>query len=718
MFGVLLPFLTVAVEVFTGLSAEGYADPIPNRGLLLLALSVPLANLALWLRFCTASAPPAWLVVRTRWLDGLSAVSSIVAAAYSLLYLPVTPVAIILALFGIGLLPLAPYFALFTTWRLRKALAETHPARRVWPVWAGAVAVIVALNLPGLFTVLGLHLASSGDYSSRTREQSIQMLRWVGDRGQMLRACYASDGSWVQLWHSGLQREEARRIYYRVTGTAFDSVPHPRSANRFFLWDENQGGTKVGGAKLPGLTLGASQIDGTVDAVAATSNLEWTMEFANAGPTPSEARAVVALPAGGVVSRVTLWINGEPREAAFGGRAQVRQAYEAVVRARRDPLLVTTAGPGRVLVQCFPVPAGGSMKIRLGITSPILGGRLELPHLAEQNFGLAARAAGAGAHTVWIDAGGAAIRRSLDDRGLAQPLDLPGIAAAAAPVAWAPDPKDPTRHFEQRWAAAARPSRLIVVVDGSEPLRAWAAEIEKQVAAAAREIPVTRILAGDHWSMPARFESGGFGGGADNVPALAKAQALALAEPGPAAIVWLHGPQPVELSPAAALEQFWRRRPGRARMTAIELAPGPNYVLAALDGYVEVESAKTNIQNMFKTILAPSVRPVWRRLAGAEGVGARSGVDLARLWAASQSNQLAAQGAASSAASIASLYQVVTIASGAVVLESQSQYDAAGLKAGTPLDMASTPEPGTLILFLIGAVAVFTARRVRCRTTE
>ena len=29
---------------------------------------------------------------------------------------------------------------------------------------------------------------------------------------------------------------------------------------------------------------------------------------------------------GAVVSRVTLWINGEERETAFGGRAQVREA--------------------------------------------------------------------------------------------------------------------------------------------------------------------------------------------------------------------------------------------------------------------------------------------------------------------------------------------------------------------------------------------------------
>ncbi len=87
-----------------------------------------------------------------------------------------------------------------------------------------------------------------------------------------------------------------------------------------------------------------------------------------------EARAQVLLPPGGVVSRVTLWVNGEPREAAFAGRGEVRAAYQQVaVQQRRDPVLVTMSGPDRVLVQCFPIqPNGGTMKIRLGITVPLL----------------------------------------------------------------------------------------------------------------------------------------------------------------------------------------------------------------------------------------------------------------------------------------------------------------------------------------------------------
>ncbi len=76
------------------------------------------------------------------------------------------------------------------------------------------------------------------------------------------------------------------------------------------------------------------------------------------------------LPPGGVVSRLTLWVDGEEREAAYAGRAKVKKAYKKVVERRRDPVLVTTCGKDRILVQCFPVPSnGGTMKIKVGITT-------------------------------------------------------------------------------------------------------------------------------------------------------------------------------------------------------------------------------------------------------------------------------------------------------------------------------------------------------------
>ena len=103
---------------------------------------------------------------------------------------------------------------------------------------------------------------------------------------------------------------------------------------------------------------------------------------------------------------MTLWVNGEEREAAFASRSQTRKAYQKIaVERRRDPVLVTTSGPDQILMQCFPVPAdGGKMKIRFGITSPLdmldlQNGRVRLPAMVERNFNLKDGLK----HSVWLE---------------------------------------------------------------------------------------------------------------------------------------------------------------------------------------------------------------------------------------------------------------------------------------------------------------------------
>jgi hypothetical protein len=221
----------------------------------------------------------------------------------------------------------------------------------------------------------------------------------------LLRSCYSRTGWANDLIGSAFSiknpvtTEEARKIYYRVTGETFDaSIPPERVGVRLVTrdtidFDRNQGGTEVGGGKLAGLSLASSKLDGSVDADGGVGYMEWTLIFQNDSDVQREARAEVQLPPGGVVSRLTLWVNGEEREAAFAGRSEVRDAYQKVaIQQRRDPVLVTTAGHDRILVQCFPVPPGkGTMKIRLGITLPLVledlsHAKLVLPHFVGKNF--------------------------------------------------------------------------------------------------------------------------------------------------------------------------------------------------------------------------------------------------------------------------------------------------------------------------------------------
>jgi hypothetical protein len=114
LFGVALP----VAEWATGWSAAAYVNPVPNGWLLALALSALLANLMLWFRFC-ASSPPLWLVRCDRViLPAANLLALLVSFGYGVLYLPVIPAAVILSIFAIGLLPLAPFFTFYTAFRL------------------------------------------------------------------------------------------------------------------------------------------------------------------------------------------------------------------------------------------------------------------------------------------------------------------------------------------------------------------------------------------------------------------------------------------------------------------------------------------------------------------------------------------------------------------------------------------------------------------------
>lgn len=147
IFGVGLPLASIAAEIATGWSAALYANPFPNGWLLLLAVGAPLSNLMLWIRLCTPD-PPRWLGRSNQVLRGANALAVAVSFGYGLLYLPVAPASLILSVFAIGLLPLAPFFSLYTAWRLGQALRAVTGSQTLIPFLVGAVAFSTVKKVP------------------------------------------------------------------------------------------------------------------------------------------------------------------------------------------------------------------------------------------------------------------------------------------------------------------------------------------------------------------------------------------------------------------------------------------------------------------------------------------------------------------------------------------------------------------------------------------
>lgn len=361
LFGALLPLAAVVFELLTRICTSIFFDPLPTVWHVILFSLIPLINLAGYLavKFNKTNY--------LRRLAFLNAVSIGIALFYTIWFVPILPFAGIgLVAMGIGACGLAPLLSLLACFavrgRLRLMANEINLPRApyLWPGLAAGSGALLLLVVPILTAVIGLNMADSSDPDTELR--GIRLLRVFPNQSFLLKRCYDFGG--MDLYGiditgtNDIPAEKVRGIYYRVTGKSFNTQ-RPidsflgRDTNWIDDWDFDQAGDVVGG-QLKNLSLIGSQMDANLQADGAVGYLEWVMQFQNDHQwTQREARFQVQLPPGGVVSRLTLWIDGQEREAAFGGRSQTKQAYQAVVSRRRDPVLVTTKGPDQVLVQCF-----------------------------------------------------------------------------------------------------------------------------------------------------------------------------------------------------------------------------------------------------------------------------------------------------------------------------------------------------------------------------
>lgn len=746
--GVIMPAISITVEATTHICADLFFDPIPTIWHLLFVIFVPLAQLQVW--FAIRRRNPERLALA----GFLNAVTIGISVFYSVVYLGLVPLALLALLFGIGLLPLAPFLSLIASLIMRhqlKRVAATAPrrsfalkARGLLAGLAFTAAAIGMAELPATITTIGLYMATSS--SPQTRADGIRFLRKYGSKDALLRACHDRTGWATDVIGSAFAVQnpitpvEAQKIYYRVTGEPFDTtVPLERTGVRLTRrdtvnFDRNQGGEVVGGGKLAGLSLASSKLDGSVDADGGVGYLEWTLIFRNDSNVQREARAEVQLPPGGVVSRLTLWVNGEEREAAFAGRGQVREAYQKVaIQQRRDPVLVTTAGRDRVLVQCFPVPPDlGEMKIRLGVTLPLVledetHAKLLMPHFVSKNFSIPDDVK----HVVSVHGKTAmwpmnyaflsnrrddvfSVAGTIRDNELTDNRSTIALTRYDVKEVWTKDPFNPgfaiTQSVTEHTPAHLR--RIVVVVDTSATMRDYVPQIQRAIESLPAGFDVKLIWA-DADNGNATFD-----GGADNAPALLQAWNSAAETPGNNAIVWIHNPQRVLLSSVDELRTRWER-PYGPTLYSVQISSGADVIEKQLDGIDEVKPvARTgflqdDLQNLFAQLTGrvktlQFVRSSRKLDKHKQMSGAQTSDHLARLWANDEVARILAprdESLTAEARSLAIQYQLVTPVTGAVVLETAEQYRASGLQPVDAGTVPTIPEPEMVALLNVaGAV--------------
>ncbi len=784
IFGVLVPAATLGIEFFTGMCASAFFDPMPTFWHVAMVAWVPIANAVICAQLIRGRVDHPR---RAGWINGLAIG---IACYYAIVFIPFTPFAVLAVyFFGLGLLPLAPLLSLIVAARLRSALTRLAPSapRPMQPRLLICILLVFAtvflLDAPKTITYAGLHMAVSE--KPQTRVRGVRLLRRLGNRDLLLRACYVRNrqvADFMSFMYAMFARplpfEDIRDTYYRVTGTPYNAVRPPSvrgirgadliNANEF---DFGQGGDAVA-ARVRGLSLKESRLDGELEADACTSYTEWTLVFRNASARQREARALVALPPGGVVSRLTLWIDGEEREAAYSGRNRVKAAYKRIVQRQRDPVLVTTAGPGLVLLQCFPVPPnGGTMKTRVGISAPLTlrdrnRAALRLPAFVERNFDIPEHIG----HSVWFEGDGEfapsteiddpvherpqhgrfALRGIVPDGQLAAGLAVTVGRDARVASAWAEDARREGTIVQQTIgeSAADAPDRIVFVIDGARRMQPHAAAIADAIVDAPREAELAVLLAGDvvtelspergsppraRGELARRVREARYEGGCDNMAALATAWDMATAGRTNSAIVWLHATQPIAFADSQALEQRWQRRPNNPKLYDLQFGPGPNRIADQLEGIpavVPVPRLDKPEKDLVRLLAIWSGTEPHLKLQRQDwsGVGTPPGKaasgHLVRLWANDRIVALSRsrrEADLDEAVRMAGAYQLVTPVSGAVVLENMDQYKQAGLKPASPESSpAIVPEPETWALLLAGAAVMLLvqAKRLRWATVK
>lgn len=804
--GMILPLDSLIMEFTTRACASTHCDPIPTWMHVLLVLLMPAAIFAPWM--ARRKPGTAWEPAGA-FLHGAGLFSSILYVLAmgplniaGLIMLPFTPFFVLGGIEGLlgfplvlaALGPLAALVAWIMTFvNTRRQLAE----KKLTTLWRGGL--VAGLLLAGVaeWRMVSVHQdirdalravqSQEGDVA-----KALPKLRTPWRQEFLLRLCYTGGGAGHfgplgHLFDRGLigqrlgrgreeftaigpfDREALRALYFRVTGSPFSDVPPPHGVvqmregfrmvedERFetFAWDEDRGGSEVG-ARIRGLSMQSSRMDWHVDADSALAHGEWTLEFHNQHRNAQEARCQMLLPPGACVSRLTLWINGEPREAAFGARSQVTEAYrQTVVVDRRDPVLVNMAGPDRVLTQCFPVPPGGSMKIRLGITAPLdaqAPAALFMPLIVERNFSIPAAAK----HAVWVQSpqpleilGAWKDAAATQNGAWTWQAEVPqvelaklnfGVKQTPLPKVWTMDKlagnEQPVVIVERTPAPATdsnakRP--VFVIVDASAGLQKHAATIRGALQKLATQTSLTIWASADGEALEvpeaeieSRLQSANFTGGRDAVPAFKAALQRLRGSTTPATIIWLHGPQPADLSRKEVIKQLLERGSTPPQIHALELEHGRNKLLEELydaapvlgglrwsgGGVDELAATLLNIHTGPQTITRVSRastpptdgKEVWDQLA-------RHAV-FREVMAVFQGRDRVPEDQAKKAAA----HQLVTPYSGAVVLENQQQYDRAGLK---PVDADTTPqiptnaapEPSSLLLLVLGLLALNRRRR-------
>lgn len=117
-------------------------------------------------------------------------------------------------------------------------------------------------------------------------------------------------------------------------------------------------GRRPAPVRLEAMTTTAAARDGVV-------SVQVVQVFRNHGATQSEGAYLFPLPAGAVVGKFQMRVDGEEHGAELLDAGKARSIYEAIVAQSRDPALLQYVGRGLIQARVFPIPPGAERRVEL-----------------------------------------------------------------------------------------------------------------------------------------------------------------------------------------------------------------------------------------------------------------------------------------------------------------------------------------------------------------
>jgi hypothetical protein len=772
-FGVVSPLLCLLLGLATGGSILDF-DPVPRVTNGLLIALAALTNVLLC--YLPADSCRPQMAILIAFLGGMTLVTT---GLYGLCFLPYAPLGLLGLLVIVGIFVLTPplaFLAFIFLWRRLPWLKVGGPM-----AWlSGASGCLLALLL-----LLGPEWNDhqdritfekiNGTVRDDDRREAIRKAREL-PRGVLMKAALQNPprGLWFDggifescIWaRSRNRRALSPEDYFKISGRLIqeDSAAVARRAKNssdfgaidgeesFFSWKGKRRDSGLGRGRLPfalrsrlrdwdALQLEGSALEGSVDLVGASAYLEWNFSVTNQSWTPGEGWFEIVVPPGASVSRASLRVGDQRREAAFAASALARKAYFTISRVSprealnegralqgqliRDPLLVEEVAPDRVRLRFAPVPSRGEMRFLIGMSVPLEVTdldrvRLRLPAFFSGNV----RASDDLVHHLWIETGdliiaaGAELVAEAEEGEIAvlkaalKNSEHPGLAGLRfdmkrLPIerCWAELPKrkrawslKPAEHeLVQTLVARVREEdrRVLVAVDPSSSMQAEFGDLSAVLENADPKSIAAVVLGGDevevHDLKGALSALAEFGarGGYSNEALLVRSLHVAAAR-GIDRLIWIHGDQPFELGPRDELAQCLRRGHKLPELVALAAGRGRNTVVSFLQESEKIDAGCIAggletagiLAELLKTGGSGHAR-LRRELAMTPSAEIEAGLpraraDLFRIYASRKSRSLTKTDG-KRAAQVAAAAGIVTRVTSAVCLEREAQYDQFGL---------------------------------------